>query len=302
MPDRARVTVLIAGGLGNQLFQYATARRLALQSDVPLTLDHLSGFPRDFYKRRYLLDRFAIHADTIAPRSSYLSYRARLRRKLQVQINQRRDFADRTYVRERDSRFEPRLLDLRVTRPIYLEGYWQYEPYFRDIRETLCEELTLRGEHDAENLAFAARIRSVEAVCLHVRRLHGVPNSQDARPVMDPTWKHYIDPSYFEKAIALMAQRVANPHFFVFADYPDWAREHIRAPHPLEFVTHNGADRDYEDFWLMSLCRHFIVANSTFSWWAAWLGQDPRKIVIAPKDSIGPDQVLKSAPDSWLLV
>ena len=302
MAHRGRVTVQIGGGLGNQLFQYATARRLALQSGVPLVIDHLSGFERDFYQRRYLLDRFQIRGETIAPRRAYTGIWGRLRRKAQVWINQSRDLATKTYIREEDSRLEPRLVDLRVTRPIYLDGYWQYERYFSDIRDTLCEELSLRTEHDADNLEVAARIRSVEAVCLHVRRLHGVPNVKDARPVMDSSWKHYIEPSYFDRAIASMAQRVANPHFYVFADYPDWARENIRAPYPLEFVTHNGADRDYEDFWLMGLCRHFIVANSTFSWWAAWLARDPRKVVIAPKDSVGPDQVLKSAPDSWLLI
>ena len=296
------MTVQIGGGLGNQLFQYATARRLALRNDVPLVIDHLSGFARDFYKRRFLLDRFAIRGETIAARSSYASNWGRLRRRIRVRINQSRNFADRTYFQEDEKRFDPRMLDLLVTRPIYLEGYWQYEGYFSDIRETLCEELTLRTPHDAENLEMARRIGSVEAVCLHVRRLHGVPNTRDAKPVMDPSWKHYIDPSYFQKAVELLAQNVGSPHFFVFADYPDWAREHIRAPYPIEFVTHNGAERDYEDFWLMSQCRHFIVANSTFSWWAAWLSQNPHKIVIAPKNAIGPEQVLKSAPDSWLLV
>lgn len=296
------MTVQIAGGLGNQLFQYATARRLALQNGVPLTLDHLSGFARDFYKRRYLLDRFDVRGDTIDPRAAYATNWGRLRRNIRVRLNQSRDLAAKTYIREDNTRFDPRMLDLKVSRPIYLEGYWQYEGYFADIRETLCEELTLRTPHDEQNLEVARKIRSVAAVCLHVRRLHGVPNTADAKPVMNPSWKHYVDPSYFQKAVELMAQKVESPHFFVFADYPDWAKEHIRAPYPIEFITHNGAERDYEDFWLMGQCRHFIVANSTFSWWAAWLSRNPGKIVIAPRDAIGPEQVLKSAPDSWLLV
>jgi hypothetical protein len=100
----------------------------------------------------------------------------------------------------------------------------------------------------------------------------------------------------------VIGQKLANPHFFVFADYPEWAKENIRAPYPLEFVTHNGPDRDYEDFWLMCQCRHFVVANSTFSWWPAWLASNPDKVVVAPRASIGPDEVLKSAPDAWILV
>ena len=302
MSGRGRVTVQIAGGLGNQLFQYATARRLALRNQVPLTVDPVSGFVGDFYRRRYLLDRFHIRADLIDPRAAYVSRWRRWQRALRVRIDRSRDLAERSYIREEDSRFEPRLLDLRVSRPIYLEGYWQYVDYFADIRDTLCEELTLRTPHDPDNLEVARRIHSVEAVCLHVRRLHGVPDTKDARPVMDAGWKHYIEPSYFEKAIELMAQKVERPHFFVFADYPDWAREHVRTTHPIEFVTHNGSERDYEDFWLMGQCRHFIVANSTFSWWAAWLARHADKVVIAPRAAIGPEQVLKSAPDSWLQI
>jgi hypothetical protein len=297
---RGRVTVRIAGGLGNQLFQYASARRLALRNGVPLAIDHLSGFPRDFYKRRYLLDRFDIRGDTIEPGDSYASNWGRLRRRIQVRLNASRALARRTYLLEDDTRFDPQMLELNVTRPIYLEGYWQYEPYFGDIRDLLLEELTLRGPHDARNLEMAERIGSVEAVCLHVRRLHGVPAARDATPLAIESPWHQIDPSYFQRAIGVLARQVKNPHFFVFADHPDWAREHVRAPYPMEFVSHNGADKDYEDFWLMGQCRHFIIANSTFSWWAAWLSRNPAKLAIAPKDAIG--KMLKGVPGSWLLV
>jgi hypothetical protein len=133
-----------------------------------------------------------------------------------------------------------------------------------------------------------------------VRRLHGVPNTADARPLATATHWEHVEVDYIPRAIDTIAQRVTRPHFFVFADYPDWAREHVHTSHPIEFVTHNGADRDYEDFRLMARCRHFIIANSTFSWWAAWLGTYPEKIVIAPKQAIG--EALGSVPGSWLLV
>src|SRR5262245_59730313 len=100
-----RVTVQMAGGLGNQLFQYAAARRLALRNDVPLTIDHLSGFARDFYQREYRLDRFNICGDYIEPSASFASNWGRVRRRMRVSANRRRDFADKTYVVERDRRF-----------------------------------------------------------------------------------------------------------------------------------------------------------------------------------------------------
>jgi hypothetical protein len=301
MMNRGRVTARVNGGLGNQLFQYASARALALRNDVPLTIDHLTGFPRDFYKRRYMLEHFDVRCELIDRRDSYVSNWGRLKRKIEVRLNQSRPLADRTYLLEDQLAFQPELLELKVTRPIYLEGYWQHEAYFADIRDLLCREITQRTPHDAQNLEFAGRISAQRTpVCLHVRRMHGVANTKDAKPLATVSDWHHVDPSYFQRAVDVMSERVSNPYFFVFADYPDWAREHVRPAHPHEYVTHNGADRDYEDFFLMRQCRHFIIANSTFSWWAAWLGGQPDKVVIAPKEAIG--KMIQGVPDSWLLV
>jgi hypothetical protein len=229
-----------------------------------------------------------------------VSFAGRLRRRLRMRLNRGRPLGAQKYLVEPNSeRFDPRMMEFRVTRPVYLEGYWQHEEYFKDIREQLCQELTLRTPHDAVNVEFAERIKAVEAVCLHVRRLHGVPNKPDAAPLADSN-KQHIDASYYQNAVERLAQDVRQPHFFVFSDYPDWAKEHVHTSYPIEYVTHNGADKDYEDFWLMGQCKHFIVANSTFSWWAAWLSQNAQKRVIAPKDAIG--QMLKSVPRSWMLV
>src|SRR5215475_2506876 len=151
--NRGRVTARVNGGLGNQLFQYATARALALRNGVPLTIDHLTGFPRDFYKRRYTLEHFDVRCELIDRRDSYVSNWGRLKRKIEVRWNRSRPLADRTYLLEPENfAFQPELLELKVTRPIYLEGYWQHERYFADIRELLCREITQRTPHDAPNL------------------------------------------------------------------------------------------------------------------------------------------------------
>jgi len=298
--SRKRVIVRVSGGLGNQLFQFATAKRLAMHNSVPLTIDHLSGFPRDFYKRNFLLDHFNIRCDYIDPSSSYTSFWGRIRRRLQIKLNKNRNLSRKTYIfEEQQNKLEPEILDFRVNHPIYLDGYWQHEEYFKDIRDQLCEELTLKTPHDPVNIELAKRINSVNSVCLHVRRLHGVPNVTDAKPLATSAQQH-VDAGYYDRAVESLTQKVNQPHFFVFADYPDWAREHIHTSYPTEYVTHNGADKDYEDFWLMGQCKHFIVANSTCSWWAAWLGRSPEKVVIVPKASIG--FMLKSAPASWMLV
>jgi hypothetical protein len=100
-------------------------------------------------------------------------------------------------------------------------------------------------------------------------RLHGVPNTKDAKPLAQSSPWSYLDDAYYQRAVEQIEQRIANPHFFVFSDYadPDWLRANVRTRHPIDLIAHNGADKDYEDFWLMGQCRHFIIANSTFSWW-----------------------------------
>jgi len=299
MADQRRLVFRIAGGLGNQLFQYATGRRMALQNGVPLTLDHISGFPRDFYRRKYLLDLFNIQCEYVAPSESYATFTGRIRRRLQIRLNQGRPLEKKRFVLEGDQGYKPELLAYRVTHPVYFEGYWQHEEYFRDIRDQLLEELTLRVPPDAENARLGERIDSVEAVCLHVRQLRNVPNIPDAKPIPTAPGEH-LDSTYYQRAAERLAERVSNPHFFVFADYPNWAREHIHLPYPVEYVTHNGADRDYEDLRLMTRCRHFVLANSTFSWWAAWLSRNPSKVVIAPRAGIG--RGLQSVPPEWELI
>lgn len=298
--SRKMVIVQISCGLGNQLFQYATARRLAIRNNVPLVLDHISGFINDFYKRNFLLGRFNVQCDYIDRGSSYITFKGRLKRRIQRRMNRDCGLRLKTHIVEQDvSKFDPGMLDMNVSRTVYIEGYWQHEEYFRDIRDQLCHELTLNTPHESVNLACAKRIEASESVCVHVRRLHGVPQADDAKPMANNPEEH-IDAEYYSKALEMMAQKVKNPHIFVFADYPDWAKENINVPYPIEYITHNGQDNDCEDFWLMEQCKHFIIANSTFSWWAAWLGKNRDKIVIAPKTSIG--FRLQSTPDSWLLI
>lgn len=291
------VIVQIAGGLGNQLFEYAFGRSLALRNGVPLILDQRSGFPHDFYKRVFTLDRYAIRCGFVSPSADLSTLPGRVRRRLKRWRNGLVPLASRSYVLERDFfAYDPDLASLRIVRPTYFEGVWQHEEYFADYRSTLLEELTLNSPVSAITRAVANRIDDSNSVCLHVRRLLGVPNRKDASPLPENAAIH-LAVSYYDRAISFIAERVASPTFFVFADYPDWARDNLRLPFPTEYVRHNGPDRDYEDLWLMSRCRAFVIANSTFSWWGAWLGTHPEKIVAAPESGIGCG--LKSIPECW---
>jgi hypothetical protein len=296
--SRPSVVVQIAGGLGNQLFQYAFGRALSLRNRVPLVLDRISRFRRDFYRRQFTLGRYHIHYDVLPRATDYSTIRGRVRRRLARWLNSRLPTQRRTYIQEPDAfAYDDTIARLPVTRRTYFEGGWQHEEYFRPCRDLLLRDLALISPVSEATNVVADRMASSNAVCLHVRRLHGVPNKADAQPLAHNSEIH-LDLSYYDRAIAFVAQRVPQPHFFIFADYPDWAREHLHVPFLAEYVTHNGPDRDYEDLWLMSRCRFFIIANSTFSWWGAWLAQHTGKLVVAPESGIGCG--LKSIPTDWI--
>lgn len=291
------VVTQIAGGLGNQLFEYAFARSLSLRNCVPLVLDHRSAFPRDFYRRSFTLDKYCLGCDFVPPAADYSTLVGRVRRRLARWPNKFLPIACRNYIVERDHfAFDPVVATMRVVRTTYFEGLWQHEEYFAQHRDTLLQDLRLKAPVSATTNDVATRIDGSNAVCLHVRRLHGVPNRKDAIPLPLDGAIH-LDPTYYERAVAFVAERISNPTFYVFADFIDWARDNVRIPFPVEYVAHNGSERDYEDLWLMSRCRTFIIANSTFSWWAAWLGTHPHKLVVAPESGIGCG--LKSIPATW---
>jgi hypothetical protein len=294
------VIVRLSGGLGNQLFKYAAGRRLALKNNVPLKLDIISGFQRDYYRRPYSLKPFLIKEDFASPRDCFLGQIGRLRRWMFRRHDRNRPFEKRSYIQEEFPNFDPRLLKLKVTRKIYLEGCWQSELYFKDIEDVIRKEFQFKVPHEQVNVEVAKKIQDCESICVHVRRLHGVPNMPGLTPLdhSDPR-ANFIDISYYKKAISFLVERIKKLHFFVFADYPDWARENLRFKDcPVTFVGHNG--KDYEDLWLMSLCRYFVIANSSFSWWGAWLSGFVDKIVIAP--SKGFDNTIEMMPEKSVII
>jgi len=270
------IIVKLIGGLGNQLFQYALGRCLAYRCGAPLKLD--LSFYEGQTLRSYRLGHFSIAASIASPEEvmaltgighgGFLSLLDRAIRRLLP-------YHRRTLIRERKHRFDPDVL--KVCAPAYLLGYWQSERYFKDIEGQLRQEFRPRHTPDPVNQAMADRIRAVEAVSVHVRRGDYVTN---------PTIHHVhgaCSLEYYRAAVGKVAEVVRNPHLFVFSDDMDWARQNLGMDYPTTYVDHNGLDKDYEDLHLMSLCKHHIIANSTFSWWGAWLCSYTSKIVVGPK-------------------
>jgi hypothetical protein len=272
----SKVIVRIKGGLGNQLFCYAAARRLALANYSELIIDDVTGFARDRrYSRQYMLDHFAIKARK-AKATERLEPFERYRRGIMKWLSRRKPFSKRRYLEQELRDFDPRLLEFKVNGMIYLDGYWQSEDYFKDVEPTLRQDLRLLAPEDAVNREMAEKIGACNSVAVHVRWFDAAGgNSGNC---------HNLGQSYYISAFKEIQARVANPHFFIFSDDTKAVRSILPLPEDMMTqVDHNrNSESAYKDLWLMSRCKNFIIANSTFSWWGAWLADNASKVVIAP--------------------
>ena len=279
-PKSSPIICRIFGGLGNQLFAYSAARRLALFNKVELALDHVSGFCYDSeYQRHFQLDHFEIPCRK-ASAEERLEPFSRIRRNLIRRLNDIRPFEKRCYIQQQGSAFEARLLGLRPSGKLHLEGYWQSEKYFKDVENQIREDLIIIPPKDAANRQTAEKIKNEIAVAVHVRFFDD--------PVLiteKPSISNNASRNYYLRAIAEMEQRVPGAHYFIFSDRPEIARARISVTDDrITLVHHNHGDTmAYADLWLMTQCKHFIIANSTFSWWGAWLAYNSNKIIIAPR-------------------
>ncbi len=177
---------------------------------------------------------------------------------------------------------------------VWMEGYWQSASYFKDIRKSLIRDLRVTSPLSDETVALAETIRNANSICVHLRMLRHFLKGVELMSDRKLGAQHYL------KSMKYLAQRVDNPLFVCFSDAPHEVKSQLSSsPFDIIFVTHNkGDDRAHEDFYLMSQCRHFILSNSTFGWWPAWLCDNKDKIVIAPPTQFWDNRDI--LPDSWL--
>ena len=267
------VIARIRGGLGNQLFMYAMARRLAHVNDVELAMDDRTSFRgKNKYNRQYMLDRFPIQA-RLATSSERREPMDNLRRGLRKWWDRKRPLAQRQYIVDPGG-IDSNILNMKIVQPTTFEGYWQSEMWFDDIADMIREECTPEQPTDIDNQKSAAAIRQCTAVALHVRFFNDPGKTAQSEQVLE----------YYAKAVNKIRDKVDNPTFFIFSDQPEKAQEILALDSTESYVVnHNAGDaKAHLDLWLMSQCQHFITANSTFSWWGAWLGEKPDSIVVSP--------------------
>lgn len=292
-----KVISRIKGGLGNQLFCYAAARRLAFVNDAELVIDDVSGFARDtLYRRQYMLDRFNISARKATARER-LEPLERYRRFIMKSWSRRRPFSERRYVEQEQVEFDERLLHLRFEGTIYLDGLWQGFGYFKYFEDKIREDLRITSSSDTTDLGLADAIRGTESVGLHVRWFDA-PGSQET---------HNTSAEYYRRAIALMDSRLESPHYFLFSDDPAAALLKVSVPKGRVTVASNCQHQHSAqvDLSLLSQCKHFITANSTFSLWAAWLGRSDVKIIMTPDIKLSGKTAWGFSgliPDDWMRI
>lgn len=284
----------IIGGLGNQMFQYAAGRALALKIGVDFKVD-LRDF--DGYKlhQGFELDRLFSCTVKVASNkdlNNVLGWQSsqilqRFLRRLELKTLRKDSFI-----------VEPHFNYWRGINQLndnkYLYGYWQSEKYFIEYAENIREDFAFKLPFSPQNAEIAEQITQVNAVSLHVRRGDYVTNKKNS-------YIGICSLDYYKKAINHINCLVNKPIFFIFSDDIEWVKNNLVLDKSTIFINHNKGVESYNDMRLMSLCKHNIIANSSFSWWGAWLNSKSQKIVIAPKQwfASGKDDI-DLIPSSWL--
>lgn len=280
------IIIRISGGLGNQMFQYALGRALAIKNNTDLFLD-LSGlvtkpgeaprhFSLDIFNTKY---KVATKDDFVAlgianPAGQTLPLRAK--RYIKRAVESLLPLEKRKVIIEPRFSFVPEIA--RLSDNHYLSGVWQSEKYFKSVEKELRNDFTFKEKITGDFANIAKMIQNSDSVCINVRR---------ADYVTDPKIRSklgFVGKKYYENAVSFMQKRSSDARFFVFSDDMDWCKENLDFIPNVFFVSHEHAGKSFGNYLqLMSLSRHYIIPNSTFAWWAVWLNVNPGKIVTAPK-------------------
>lgn len=281
--------VKLMGGLGNQMFQYAFG----------VALEHFHNdevlFDASFFDMR--------NGDGIIP---HREYQLNLYN-TDVKIATKGEIFRGMYKRSPDNPLkllENKIIEnncgdynaeiIRLPAGGYYEGYFQNEKYFSDYREYIIKALTLKACLDEKNQILLSHIKESNSVSLHVRRGDYL-KLQDIYEICDL--------GYYRRAVSYISSLVENPVFYVFSDDIYWVKENLKLDFPTIYVDINSA-KDYFDLELMKKCSHNIIANSSFSWWGAWLNENPDKIVIAPQKWLKNREMLQNSiiPKTWVKI
>ncbi len=286
------IIINLKGGLGNQMFQYALGRSLSIQFSRDLKFDlsfYDDNLDLNITKRNFELDYLSVQVDPANVND--LKFKNR---------NSILDFftSNKTKVYT-DTNFKS-ILEKSFSR-YYFDGFWQSELFFKEIRDVLLREFTPKIELDLVNMSWLNSITNSNSVAVHIRRGDYITN-------LNANAFHGIcTVEYYRNAIQYIKNNTSDPSFYFFSDDMSWVKNNFHSDEgKYNFIENNIGDKSYLDITLMASCKHNIIANSTFSWWGAWLNNNSNKIVIAPtlwfSDLNENRKAEKLIPKSWIRI
>lgn len=272
------IVIKIKGGLGNQMFQYAAAKAYALETKRPFLLD--TSIFASYKLHNYGLHHFNIQSNFYLPESIW-------------KLNLKKLFNKVVFYDEDNHSFNynPDLIRTKSDF-LFLEGYFQTEKYFLKYENEIRADFQIISPLKQQTKDTIAYIQTVNAVSIHFRRGDYIGNAV-----------HETDKTeYYKKAMKIIESKVENPVYFLFSDDIPWVKENFTSNFETHYVDFNDVSTNFEDLKLMASCKHNIMANSSFSWWGAWLNKNPNKIVIAPKKWFNTEKVNVSdvIPENWI--
>jgi len=284
------VIVTLGGGLGNQLFQYSIGRLLAIKNKTTLKL-YISNFKYE-NNRCYKLNCFDIKevfaTEEEVEKLIHIYYSNSLYARIYKKIHQNKPKHKRNYFIEKDYYlYEPELM--KISSDVLLEGFWQHYKYYENFPPQILQELTLKEEFKPTSINNI--INNIEqensSVSIHIRRGDYVSDSNNLNFFGTLPMQYYYD------AVNYINKNIQTPKFYIFSDDLNWVKDNFKINAPITFVDIEGGTKDYLELDAMSKCRHNIIANSSFSWWGAFLNKNTDKIIIAPKSWVVREDINK---------
>lgn len=288
------IIVKLKGGLGNQMFQYAAGKLLAseIQHDLILDRSFLDTERKGVTKRTYYLDIYDVK--TKQTRNHKSSSTQKLFQKVSYPLLKKightvlvKDFTHSD------------LSSYATFKNIVLDGYFFDLTFLQDRKEIVTSIFEFTDDLYADNKSLLQQIKRTQSVSIHIRR-------GDYLNKVNQSIYHSCNISYYQKAIKYIQSKVDQPFFYIFSDDIEWVKKSLNMDVPMELIDLDTSNKDVVDFFLMSQCQHNIIANSTYSWWAAFLNKNKQKEVVAPldwyKDTVRNTEALKIIPKEWKLI
>lgn len=280
--------IRILGGLGNQMFQYSFYKSLNNSEENLLDITDFNHYKlhNGFELEKVFQLNNVKHAelrDIEVLSDCKLDVLSRIKRKIMGR--------KKTHIIESYLHFDEKYGNMKN---VYFDGYWQSEKYFKNIEKEMRKEFIFQEFDEKENLEILKKIEKTNSISIHIRR---------GDYLNHPLYSSTCSIEYYETAIKYMKNKIEKPVFFIFSNDIAWCKENLSFDEAY-FIDWNIGKRSYRDMQLMSLCKHNIIANSSFSWWGAWLNNNLDKIIIAPSKWLNDERVDIDdiIPEGWIKI